>query len=357
MNGLRGVAIASVVWHHTSDVLIPLPPSERVRALTFGGEAGWFVLAPLAVGWFGVRLFFVLSGFVLMLPYARGLRTFDDWTATRAFYAHRARRLLPLFALSVLVCSALVFPADSWRTLAELGMTLSGLFTFSKAYLHPRLNPLLWSLGVEIWLTVIFPLLARAILRIGVPVCIAVATFVALASALVERSRVLGGFSLVLFASVDAFVAGMCVAAVLVARQGTMPRAGALTFAGVLGVYGASVLAVAGETALVPAWAIDLATSLATLGFAAILAGLSFSGRGLMGRLIANPLIQVAGMMCYSIYVWHYVLLLRFVSRFHEDVLRYPLFLVILLALSALTYRYVEFGQERDGARLFRAIR
>ena len=48
----------------------------------------------LSYGWIGVQLFFVLSGFVLYLPFARGrakLETGADW---KKFYLRRAARLL-----------------------------------------------------------------------------------------------------------------------------------------------------------------------------------------------------------------------------------------------------------------------
>ncbi|RQS08467.1 acyltransferase family protein [Burkholderia sp. Bp8991] len=66
INGLRGIAILAVVWHRLSFVLVPTPPRL------------WGTPTELVLwnGWMGVNLFFILSGFVLYLPYAAGKRSF-----------------------------------------------------------------------------------------------------------------------------------------------------------------------------------------------------------------------------------------------------------------------------------------
>ena len=80
------------------------------------------------------------------------------------------------------------------------------------------------------------------------------------------------------------------------------------------------------------------------LGFACVLAA-SLGGRG--GMLAAVPL-QVAGMMCYSLYIWHVPVI---------DAVRpaqgLGAALPLLLALSLASYRFVEFGRVADWRALF----
>jgi peptidoglycan/LPS O-acetylase OafA/YrhL len=61
--------------------------------------------------------------------------------------------------------------------------------------------------------------------------------------------------------------------------------------------------------------------------------------------------------MCYSIYAWHSIIMVEMIppdtSRL-QDMLRlsFP-YLAITIVLSALSYRYIEFGHRRDWKSLF----
>src|SRR5580658_150844 len=92
LDGLRGTAILLVLICHYSALL---PPS----AAAFSGF--------LEIGWIGVDLFFVLSGFLItgILFDARGMPHYF-----RNFYARRILRIFPLYygLLAVLFLSLLV---------------------------------------------------------------------------------------------------------------------------------------------------------------------------------------------------------------------------------------------------------
>jgi len=109
-------------------------------------------------GWAGVDIFFVLSGFLigsqLLQPLQRG-----EPLRLAAFYARRAWRILPAFAVVLAVYAC--FPAlreapgmQPWWQFATFTMNLLSDYTHSQAFSHA------WSLCVEEHFYVVFPLLA-----------------------------------------------------------------------------------------------------------------------------------------------------------------------------------------------------
>ena len=90
LDGLRGVAIALVLWHHFVEQ--SLPP----------GRASWlgWLRAATGLSWCGVDLFFTLSGFLIggILIDKR-----DSPRFARIFYLRRAARILPLYYVTLAV--------------------------------------------------------------------------------------------------------------------------------------------------------------------------------------------------------------------------------------------------------------
>ena len=164
LNGLRGVAILAVIYHHYFAGLTP--PGWLTIYL---GSLPVFVGTHLSNGWLGVNLFFVLSGFVLYLPYASGRRRIEGSGDIRAFYMHRARRLLPLYAISTLIFEMVVVRPDygSLSCLKYYAVMITGTFPFFPGTFYPRMNLVLWTLGLEIWFSILFPFLLMTIDRFG----------------------------------------------------------------------------------------------------------------------------------------------------------------------------------------------
>ena len=68
LDGLRGIAIALVVWFHLWEITWWLRADAHLGPFTMNLNA---IPEP---GFIGVDLFFFLSGFVLFFPYARALQ-------------------------------------------------------------------------------------------------------------------------------------------------------------------------------------------------------------------------------------------------------------------------------------------
>jgi exopolysaccharide production protein ExoZ len=141
---LRGIAALMVVWHHalgqldTTQQFIRLPP----------------------VGGYGVDLFFVISGFIMLVT------TWDKQIGPVEFMRHRIRRVVPLYWTATLLMIALAVVAPSvFKTLKwdAASVVKSLLFVPYESLSFPgTISPLLvpgWSLNYEMFFYVLFALL------------------------------------------------------------------------------------------------------------------------------------------------------------------------------------------------------
>jgi len=349
INGLRGVAIAAVIWHHLFGLYFK--PGSAVALEP--GFAGGFVLS---YGWIGVQLFFVLSGFVLYLPYATGRARLASGADALDFYRRRAARLLPLYYIVAVLCLVLNQPPPMGGKFAGelLSMGLV-LFPFVNHGFEPYLNPPLWSLGVEIWFSVLFPLVVLALRRWGA-VRFLVAT---LLLGCLSRGCGLAWANLPLSAGLTAnlevFGAGM-VLAQWHADSAARPRR--LAYPRLVVTLGAIVVAAAiGAKQAGLAGMPVLFADVLTLGLALVVAGLLALEAGLLRACFVNRPVQLLGMMCFSLYVWHEPLLrhvfLGDIAPLDGLALTLPVYLTLLAAIGALSYRFIEFGRVAEWRGLF----
>jgi peptidoglycan/LPS O-acetylase OafA/YrhL len=139
---LRAAAIMMVICAHAFGVLYP----------HFGQALGLFGHG----GFYGVELFFVLSGFLIGQILLRQGAGLDRAENVAVFYVRRWFRTLPLFFLFLLVNVWLEFQFRGHRV--GLGETLShGFFLRNLAGFHMSFFPESWSLAIEEWFYLLFP--------------------------------------------------------------------------------------------------------------------------------------------------------------------------------------------------------
>ncbi len=156
LDGLRAVAAALVVGYHVS--------RSAGRTGNGNGFDGYGVVAPvLAELKGGVTIFFVISGLVLYLPFARAVVRGDALPDWRIYARRRIVRIVPAFWLAVLGVGVLLpgshaFGPSTWR-----------LLTFAQIYHADTFFSGLgvaWSLDVEMAFYVAVPILAAAVARL-----------------------------------------------------------------------------------------------------------------------------------------------------------------------------------------------
>jgi peptidoglycan/LPS O-acetylase OafA/YrhL len=146
LDGLRGLAILLVLAHNLQ--LFDSPRSWAGRVTEFG----------LNLGWIGVQLFFVLSGFLITRIL---MDTRDAPNYFQSFFARRALRIFPIYYLT-LVFLLLVLPAltSSPNSAVPTWPYWLYLANWTQPSMGAAANvPHLWSLAVEEQFYLIWPLL------------------------------------------------------------------------------------------------------------------------------------------------------------------------------------------------------
>ncbi|GAA3107991.1 acyltransferase family protein [Streptosporangium carneum] len=376
LDALRGVAALTVVFEHALEPLLP--------------EARPSFKAGFDLGWYGVMVFFLVSGYIVPASLERR-------GGVRAFWISRLFRLYPLFGVAVagmvLLTAAGWDDPHVWWGSRLVSLTL-GHLTMLQNLLHmPNLINVLWTLSYEM----AFYLLLTSMFTLGVNrrsvlgalgfAAVAVVGAGALPTALLSA----GGAERML--TVTVLVITLLAAGLAAVLKGSrvLRQAGAVVIAGtVLALLtvnqsypgpwqGLVIMAVmfagtalrraeqreirwrqAGWVFLVPLAGVWLARGESGVQTAMVAAWVTFAvGMALRRRKVPRVLAWL-GLVSYSTYLLH-PLLLESVQRFWPEPLRVPLGLRLvilacvvglLLGLSALTWRFVETPAQRLGKRL-----
>lgn len=306
LTGLRAIAAGWVVLFHLW--LLATAPVVRVFGLD---------LTPLfACGYLGVDLFFVLSGFLLGLPFlawAQGLRPFPH---LGRFWKRRCLRVLPAYfiQLATLIAVGWVLAGSPPIGLGKLLAYLSMEFVFVDG-ISPLLNGVWWSLPVEWNFYIVLPLLALPFARarwwlVALLVLAAVVAFrVFCYRLLIDGNRQVGfiGYPAILQlpARLDQFVCGMIGAWFHLRRD--LSRGANLRMAAAILALGAFcwVLRGRGEVFLLPdtPWIFWHFTVVGAL-LGVIVHAAADEGR-LSRVLFASRPLAFVGTISYSLYLWH----------------------------------------------------
>ena len=327
IDGLRALAIIPVVLFHAN---VP-------------GFTGGFI---------GVDVFFVISGFLITSIIHSEIQR-GDFSIVR-FYERRARRILPAFFLVMACCVFfsfwLLFPRqykDFSRVLVAAALFVSSItLERDTGYfdLDSEEKPLLhtWSLSVEEIYYIFFPLIMLAVARFlprreqFVLLFVGCASLLGSAIVLTVDSQSTAAFFLPHLRAWELVIGALL--AVFNTRM-KLPQ----TFLDVLALCGLAMI-------VVPIFVYSNETTFP--GFAALVpcvgaALVIFSGQyapTAAGRLLSLPVFVFFGLISYSLYLWHWPLLVFARQYVGQELAAWQSWLVVVLSigLAAFSTRFVE---------------
>jgi peptidoglycan/LPS O-acetylase OafA/YrhL len=209
IDSLRFFAIAMVVLYHLAGFVTE---NDRVARVSDAGK-GWFYDAA-SYGHYGVQLFFMISGFVLALPFASHRLANGRPVQLRAYFLRRLTRLEPPYILAMVGFALILIARHRYpvgQIWTHLGASL--LYVHNLVYSDGSLiNVVAWSLEIEVQFYCLAPLMARlfAIRRPRLRRGLILLLFAV--SAFVVAPNVHGRWSLTLLAFLHFFLVGFLAA-------------------------------------------------------------------------------------------------------------------------------------------------
>jgi len=325
IDGLRAVAIVPVVLYHAG---VP-------------GFSGGFV---------GVDIFFVISGYLItaLIQAEIAARSFS----LARFYERRIRRIFPaLFAVVFASFAAGMFimlPAD----LAALGRSAGATALFVSNFLFWResgyfsapaeLAPLLhtWSLAIEEQFYVAFPMLLLLAHRFfGRHLLPAVAAAGALSFALCVAYTAMQpetAFYLAPFRAWELALGSLAALGAIAPIRSSALRE--LAAAAGIGMIAWSIVALSPESAFPGVNALYPCVG------ALLVIHAGASGGSVSGRVLSERLLVLGGLISYSLYLWHWPLLVftRYGLQRNPEGWETAAVLSVSLLLACFSWRYVE---------------
>lgn len=293
IDGLRFVAIFSVFVFHLggelairSGRIIPVEPRfQWVGSLLGNGDRG-------------VILFFVISGMILGLPFARHYLTGAKPVILRKYYIRRVTRLEPPYLLAILISAVLIAVYTHTINVGFLEHMLATMFyQHNLIYGSPSsIDMVTWSLEVEIQFYILAPLfmqiyrIRNVVLRRGL-----ILVVMAIAGFAQEPYYRTPHVYLSIFFYFQYFLAGLLLADVFVVD---LERIQSSFLWDIAGLCGFALLFTAPHDSYWPH---------AVMPFTLVLIVVSAMRSLLLRRFFALEFVAVLGGMCYSIYLLHFI--------------------------------------------------
>ncbi len=172
LDGIRAISVIIVMVFHFFQQTWIFPTVKTPRLSSFG--IGAIDFTPLArTGYLMVDMMILISGFLLFLPVARNILFGEPLSKWRVYFKKRAVRILPSYLFCIIVLFIYELSMGSYGSpvnKAEAARDLIYHLLFMQnwridTYWFTKLNTVLWTVAVEVWFYILFPVIALIIKR------------------------------------------------------------------------------------------------------------------------------------------------------------------------------------------------
>ena len=313
LTGIRSLAALMVLAHHIFAFAGPRVLSFEVGTLEITYH--WL----LTVSWLGANVFFVLSGFLLAIPFVRHIENKRSAIKVSAYMMRRVRRVVPAYWLQIVILTTVLYFTSSlpvWQVIASHFLFLQNFWpNFAFA-----LNGVYWTLPTEFGYYLLLPIFAACSVRflnnkraawlvLSVTLIFTAVAYRWFMFATIANEPESTKFFVLLQLPgvIDHFAIGMILAWVFVRYSGIVSSriSDALVVVGLSGMVAMMALF---DHVYADFWGghvlLFIGYTLTALFIGAIVLGAALSGP-IARILFANQLMLYVGMISYSLYLWH----------------------------------------------------
>lgn len=335
IDGLRFVAIMAVLFYHAHMYFFAQPIPNSIDTTP---SWQWLNFA-IGHGWFGVQVFFVISGFVLALPFAGQHLANKRPVDLKNYYLRRVVRIG--FPYIIALTLGLFFALSDGMQLADaISRYAAGMLYSHGLFYDGALNPILfvsWTLEIEIQFYLLAPLLCSvfklksSFLRTAILLISIYA--VHYLSGWINTTLPCGIWHHSIVGQLQFFLVGLLLGELYLTYWKNKPTS--------------APLAIVYDTIGVAAWlfipfALEINGRDSWIAYLLLVAFTCVIQGHLLKRILSVPIVSTIGGMCYSIYLFHgafltYIFYNVIAPIFGNQKGNWPYNLIPLTALTLLT--------------------
>ncbi len=291
IDGLRFIAIFPVVIQHLSERLIRFHPDSHFDES--------FLSSIVLRGHIGVYIFFVISGFILALPFAKSALFNSKSVNLKKYYYRRITRLEPPYIVVItLLFFVLALKEKSFYSLLPhylASIIYSHAFIFG---IWTPINPPAWTLEIEVQFYILAPLLSALYFNIKSPMVrrVGLIIFLLVKTIIITQFNIPVRVYLSLINSIEYFLIGFLIADFYLNKKlGTSSRYKLFDLIAIISFF---------TIMFTWSWNNELIYKLLFLAFLFAMFYASFKSK-YFKMFLRNKWVSAIGGMCYTIYLIH----------------------------------------------------